>query len=69
MIVEKRSILTGVLHKKDIDVTAGQLKRHKNGETIQAVCPHLNADDREFLSSGATTEEWVAMMTCANCED
>ena len=68
MLIEKRSILTGVLHKRDIAVTPEQLKRHKSGELIQDVCPHLSAADREFLVSGATTEEWRTMMSCESCE-
>ncbi len=58
MQVTKRSGITGDLHTLEIDITEEQWKRWKSGELLQNVCPHLSADDREFLISGATKEEW-----------
>jgi hypothetical protein len=60
MQVTKRSAITGDLHTLDIAITEEQWKRWKGGELLQNVCPHLSADDREFLISGATKEEWAA---------
>jgi hypothetical protein len=43
----------------DIDITIEQLFRIKHQkELIQNVVPHLSIEDREFLISGITPEEW-----------
>jgi len=58
MQVTKRSALTGKTHTLEIDITEAQWNRWKAGEMIQDVCPHLSKDDREYLISGSTKEEW-----------
>ncbi len=58
MQVTKRSMLSGKEHTLEIDITPEQWARWKAGEMIQDVCPHLSVDDREFLISGSTKEEW-----------
>ncbi len=58
MFVTMKSRITGKIHSQEIDITPEQWKRWKAGELIQNVCPHLSADDREFLISGSTKEEW-----------
>ncbi len=58
MKVTKRSAITGKEHTLEINITQDQWDRWKAGEMIQNVCPHLSADDREFLISGSTKEEW-----------
>lgn len=58
MLVEKKSSLTGVVHKMDLPVTEEQLRRYRKGALIQDVMPQLNEDQREFLISGCTREEW-----------
>lgn len=68
MIVPKVSLLTGVTHTRDINVTQEQLKRHANGELIQTVCPDLSAEDREYLISGITQDEWQKFAACQECE-
>lgn len=46
---------------REIDVTQSQLDRWQAGELIQNVMPHLSADDREFLMTGLTPEDWEEM--------
>jgi hypothetical protein len=46
---------------REIDVSQSQLDRWKAGELIQNVMPHLSADDREFLMTGLTPEDWEEM--------
>lgn len=58
MQITKTSIFTGVTHTREIDVTDDMLLEWRAGALIQSVMPHLSADDREFLMTGATPEEW-----------
>ncbi len=67
MIIERKSKLTGALHKRDIDVTKDQLRRWESGELIQDVCPHLSAIDREFIMTGITEQEWQLLSQCESC--
>jgi len=46
---------------REIDVTQSQLDAWKAGELIQNVMPHLSPDDREFLMTGLTPEDWEEM--------
>ena len=38
-----------------------QLDRWRGGELIQRVMPHLTPEEREFLISGSSSEEWDEM--------
>ena len=58
MLVRKTSILSGVERVREMDVTQEQLQRWASGEKIQNVFPNLSADDREFIMTGVTGEEW-----------
>ena len=58
MIFVRKSILTGIVRSLDLDVTQEQALRYDNGWHVQDAYPHLSADDREFLISGVTAEEW-----------
>ena len=58
MLVRKTSILSGVERVREMDVTQEQLQRWALGEKIQNVFPNLSADDREFIMTGVTGEEW-----------
>jgi len=66
MIIESESIFTGNIGQMDIPLTLKQyqdgLKRCTEGkERIQDVFPQLNADEREFLMTGTTPEEWIEL--------
>jgi hypothetical protein len=60
MIFIRTSILSGITRTKEFDVTEEQYNAWKCGALIQNVMPHLSDDEREFLISGATAEEWEA---------
>lgn len=66
MKVTKRSQLSGKVRTREIDVTPMQIKRWQEGELIQKAMPHLSDDDREFLMTGITPEEWDAMFDGAS---
>lgn len=52
------SQLTGILREKDIPVTEQQLARFEAGDCIQDAMPNLSEDDREFIMTGITPDEW-----------
>lgn len=58
MKITKVSKLTGIEHTREIAVTEEELSRIGGEEFIQDIVPHLSADDREFLMTGVTPEEW-----------
>tara|TARA_A100001011_G_scaffold377111_1_gene440431 strand:+ start:241 stop:438 length:198 start_codon:yes stop_codon:yes gene_type:complete len=61
MLIEKRSVLSGKLHIKQIDVTREQVENWQSGMLIQDAMPNLSIDDREFIQTGATPDEWAAL--------
>jgi hypothetical protein len=83
MEITRTSSFTGKTHTKDLPVTQEQLDSYyKTGLLLQDAFPHLSADDREFIKSGVTKEEWDAMFPpeeedeeedkehrCDNCEN
>ena len=58
MTITKTSSFSGNTNTMDIDVTEGQLAAWQGGELIQRAMPNLTADEREFLMTGITAEEW-----------
>jgi hypothetical protein len=58
MIVRRTSPFSGEVNEVDLDVTEGQLRDWEAGGLIQEVFPHLSADEREFIMTGITPEEW-----------
>lgn len=60
--ITKTSLLSGVTRTRHLDITREQELRIQAGEPVQDVAPHLSADDREFLISGITTDEWEQML-------
>lgn len=57
-MIRKQSALTQEWHTLDIPVTHAQLNAWKNGGLIQEVCPNLSPDQRQFILSGVTADEW-----------
>ena len=61
MEITRKSLISGIEHTLDINITEEQLKEIENPNRtkfIQNIVPHLNANEREFLMSGITEEEW-----------
>ena len=42
----------------EIEVTQEQLSSWESGTLIQNAMPHLTPDEREFIMTGITPEEW-----------
>lgn len=58
MTITRTSRLSGIIRTKEINVTPNQLKAWHDGELIQRAMPNLTADEREFIMTGITSEEW-----------
>ena len=58
MEITKKSGFTGLTHTRNIPVTQEQLDAWHAGQSIQQAMPNLSIDDREFLMTGITPEEW-----------
>lgn len=59
MLITKKSLVSGATNSREIDVSPEELHRWEaGGILIQDAFPHLSADDREFLMTGITPEEW-----------
>ena len=59
MQITRTSMLSGVTRTLDIDVTFEQLQEWEaNNKPIQQVMGNLNDDEREFIMTGITAEEW-----------
>ena len=58
MNITRTSILTGITRTLDIPVTQIQLDRWESGTLIQNAMPDITADEREFIKTGITGEEW-----------
>ena len=58
MLITRISQVSGIQRTKEIDVTEEQLQQWQNGALIQRVMPHLSDDDKEFIMTGITQEEW-----------
>ena len=58
MEITRKSILTGIVRTREIDVTVEQVEAWKMGALIQDAMPQLSAADREFVVNGITDAEW-----------
>ena len=58
MLIERESPLSGNKNTLDIPVTLAQIAAWKGGELIQNAMPNLSADEREYIKTGITAEEW-----------
>jgi len=63
MEITRKSLATGAIHTRNLDITLEQVEAYMNGALIQNAFPNLSADDREFFKTGITTEEWDAMFS------
>ena len=58
MLIQRKSPFSGKLNTRDIDVTEDQLNLWQKGALIQNAMPNVSADDREFIKTGITPQEW-----------
>lgn len=59
MEITRKSAITGIIRTLEIDITEDQLRRWLNKEgLIQHIMPNISDDEREFIMTGITAEEW-----------
>jgi hypothetical protein len=64
MIITNKSKVSGKIRSMDLNVTEDQLIRYSTGRfALQDCFPNLSADEREFIKSGITAEEWEALFS------
>lgn len=59
MQVKMKSVISGKEHTLDLDITTDQLERFMNeGIPVEKAFPNLSKQEREFLLTGITPDEW-----------
>ena len=61
MNITRTSMVSGVTRTLDLPVTQQQLDSYAQGALLQNAFPNLSADEREFLKTGITSEEWESL--------
>ena len=51
-------MFTGIERTLDLPITEAQIAQWQAGGLIQNVMPELSADEREFVMTGVTAQEW-----------
>lgn len=62
--VTRQSPLTGNKNAMDLDISVDQIARFLDPgrtELVQDIFPNLSAEEREFLMTGYTPADWLAM--------
>lgn len=68
MRITKKSSISGIVHTREIDVTPGAFEAWQMAgpddpkRFVQVAFPHLSDEDREFIMTGITEEEWDTML-------
>ena len=58
MKITKTSPFSGLTNVMDINITQEQYLAWLDGTLIQNAMPNISADEREFIMTGITPEEW-----------
>ena len=63
MLITKTSMLSNSVSTRDLSVTQSQIELWEAGGLIQDVMPELSSEDREFIMTGITPEEWDSVFS------
>jgi hypothetical protein len=58
MKIVRRSIYSGIVRTRDLDVTQDQLRMYEETGDVHKSFPNLSQEDRIFFVSGITDEDW-----------
>jgi len=61
MLITKVSPISGNKNSFELDITGEEMLAWKQGTLIQDAFPRLSPEEREFLKTGITSEEWDKM--------
>jgi hypothetical protein len=61
MLITRTSYISKIERTKDLPITKEQFIDWEKGGLAQDVFPDLTADEREFIVSGITPEEWEGL--------
>jgi hypothetical protein len=56
--VTRKSMVSGITRTMTFKVNPEDVKKYADGGLIQNAFPYLSGDDREFIMTGITAEEW-----------
>ena len=59
MKITRTSMFSGIERTLDLPITEAQIADWQAGGLIQNVMPELSADEREFIMTGVTAQEWA----------
>ena len=60
MKITRTSMFTGIERTLSLPITEAQISAWKAGGLIQDVMPQLSTDEREFVMTGVTAQEWAS---------
>ena len=63
MKITRKSEVSGITRTMDLDITVAEVMQWEGGKPAQYAFPNLTADQREFIMTGTTADEWDAMCT------
>lgn len=58
MQVVRTSLISGITRSLEIPCTEKQMADYQNGALIQVAFHNLTADEREYILTGITKDEW-----------
>jgi len=58
MLITRKSPFSGKVNTMEIEFDSKDYEAWENGQLIQKAMPYLTPDEREFLMTGITPEEW-----------
>lgn len=71
MLIERRSPLTGMINVMDLPVTQEQIDEwlSPSRRMVQDVFPNLSQEQREFIMTGYTNQDWDQMFPEEDCRE
>ena len=59
MLITRKSLISGNINTMSLPITEEQYTAWEQGTLVQVGMPHLSPDEREFVMTGITPEEWA----------
>ena len=58
MQITRTSMTSGITRTQEINISCAEIERYEQGALIQDAFPNLTKNEREFIMTGMTSEEW-----------